>query len=90
MTHRGTPRRKKRYQITRRAGRVFAALLAANSIVGGCLSSEIGKRFRDAYVPGLVAGLSTAVTTPDQADAGLRQSLAALIEGLGAALSVRE
>jgi len=90
MTHFRRTRLPARHRFMIRAGQFAAALLAVNSITGGCLNSDIAKRFRSAYVPGLVSGLATAVTTPDQAEAGLRQSLAALIDGLGAVLTPRE
>jgi len=90
MTHRRSPIVRVHHKLTSRAGRLFAALFVCHSIVGGCMDSEIGKRFRTAYVPGLVEGLSTAVSTPGDAETGLRRAWAALFEGLGAALTVRE
>lgn len=75
-----------------RARRRGAILLAGALIPGffnGCWDTDIAKRFREAYTPGLVAGLTTAITSPDNAEAGLRQSLAALIDGIGAILQPR-
>jgi len=65
------------------------ALLVACPLEG-CFSSAIAKRFREAWVPGLTEGLASAITSPDTAEDGLRQALAALIEGLGAMLELRQ
>ena len=54
-----------------------------------CLDSDIAKRFREGYAPGLVEGLSTFITDPANAEAGLQQTGAALFEGLGAILEPR-
>ena len=54
-----------------------------------CLDSDIAKRFREGYTPGLVDGLSTFITDPENAEAGLQQTGAALFEGLGAILQPR-
>ena len=90
MNHRRSPIVRVHRKLTSRAGRLLAALFVCNSVMGGgCLDSEIAKRFRTAYVPGLVEGLSTAVSTPGDAETGLRRAWAALFEGLGAALTVR-
>lgn len=70
----------------RRAGRVLAAMLACHGI-GGCLNSEVAVRFRNAYVPGLMEGLVTAVSAPGQSEEGLRRTWAAIFEGLSAALT---
>ena len=59
------------------------------SLGNGCMDSEIAKRFREAYVPGLMEGLSTAVSAPGQAEAGLRIAWAALMNGIGAMFDVR-
>ena len=55
----------------------------------GCLQSDIAKRFRSATESGLVSGLSSAVTDPANAETGLRQAAAALLDGLGAILTPR-
>jgi hypothetical protein len=68
----------------------LAATLAASLFAfDGCLDSDIAKRFREAYAPGFISGLSTAVGTPGQAETGLRQMGTALAEGLGAILQPR-
>ena len=65
--------------------RILAALVACHGI-GGCLDSEVAVRFRNAYVPGLMEGLSTAVSAPGQSEDGLRRAWAAMFEGFAAAL----
>lgn len=70
---------------SRRAARLLAFLIACHGI-GGCLDSEVAVRFRNAYLPGLVEGLVTAVSAPGQAEDGLRRTWAAIYEGLSAAL----
>ncbi len=62
---------------------------SAPIMFGDCLDSEMAKRFRETYLPGLVDGLSAAVTQPESAEDGLRQAGVALIEGIGAALQPR-
>lgn len=71
--------------------RRFVAYAASGFLLGGpaCLDSDIGKRFREGYAPGLVEGLSTFITDPTNAEAGLQQTGAALFEGLGAILQPR-
>ena len=54
-----------------------------------CLDSDIVKRFREGYAPGFVEGFSTFLTDPENAEAGLQQSAAALFEGVGAILQPR-
>ncbi|HKQ48117.1 MAG TPA: hypothetical protein VJZ71_08620 [Phycisphaerae bacterium] len=54
-----------------------------------CMDSDIAKRFREGYAPGLVEGLSTFITDPANAEAGLQQTGAALFEGIGAILQPR-
>lgn len=54
-----------------------------------CLDSDILKRFRTAYEPGLVSGLSAALEDSENAETGLREAAAALLDGLGAALQPR-
>lgn len=69
---------------------ILAVALATSLIAfDGCLDSDIAKRFREAYAPGFIEGLSTAVATPGQAETGLRQMGTALAEGLGAILQPR-
>ena len=55
----------------------------------GCFDSDIAKRFRDAYVPGFTQGLSTALGTAGQAEAGLRQMGVALANAIGAVIQPR-
>ncbi len=74
----------------RKKAKVFmAALLLGQAFEEGCLDSSIAMRFREAYTPGLVAGLSTAISDPTNSEAGFRQAGAALFEGLGAILLPR-
>ncbi len=73
------------HKLIRRAGRLLALAFACHGI-GGCLDSEVAVRFRNAYVPGLMEGLVTAVSAPGQAEEGLRRTWAAIYEGLNAAL----
>jgi hypothetical protein len=68
---------------------VCAALLMGQVLEAGCLDSSIALRFREAYAPGLVAGLSTAISNPADSETGFRQAGAALFEGLGAILLPR-
>ena len=74
------------YKLARRAGRLLALAFACYGIAGGCLDSAVAVRFRNAYVPGLMAGLSTAVSAPGQAEDGLRQAWSAMFDGFAAAL----
>lgn len=69
----------------------FTAYAASAFLFTGpaCLDSDIAKRFREGYAPGLVEGLSTFITDPANAEAGLQQTGAALFEGLGAILQPR-
>jgi len=76
----------------RRKQRAFAAAMVSSMLfIGNCPSipfdSELGRAFREAYVPGLVQGLTTAVTTPEQTEAGLRQTLTAFLNGVGTLLT---
>ena len=73
------------YKLSRRAGRLLAVMLACHGI-GGCLDSAVAVRFRNAYIPGLMEGLVTAVSAPGQSEDGLRRTWAAMFEGLSAAL----
>ena len=73
-------------RFVRRAGKLFAALCACHGLAGGCLDSEVAVRFRNAYVPGLMEGLSTAVSAPGQSEDGLRRAWSAMFDGLSAAL----
>ncbi len=74
----------------RKKSRVFfAALLLGHALEPGCFDSAIALRFREAYTPGLVAGLSAAVSDPANSETGFRQAGAALFEGLGAILLPR-
>lgn len=78
----------------RRSVRVRSVLLTLAGLcvpaTAGCdWSSEVARRFREAYGPGLVEGLSAALTNPTQSEAGLRRAGAALLEGLGAIIEPR-
>ena len=64
-------------------------LLGCVSMFGGCWDSDIAKRFREAYGPGLVEGLSDAITNPAQSQLGFRRTATALFEGLGAIIQPR-
>ncbi len=58
--------------------------------LAGCdWSSEVARRFREAYGPGLIEGLSAALSDPTQAEAGFRRAGTALLEGLGAMIEPR-
>lgn len=75
-----------------RCRRAIATLLCSGSLfIGSCPSigfdTELGRVFRQAYIPGLVQGVTTAVTTPANTEAGLRQTLTALIDGIGTLLT---
>jgi len=56
----------------------------------GCFDSELAKRFREAWGPGFIEGLSSALTDPANAEAGLRAAGAAFLSGLGAMIQPRE
>ncbi len=78
-------------RICRSAKIALAATLASGPLLfNGCLDSEIGKRFREAYATGFAEGLSTALGTAGQAEAGLRQMGQALADALGAVIAPRE
>ena len=68
-----------------------ASTFCALASFGGCAlldgDSELSRVFREAYVPGLLEGLSTAVTTPENAEAGLRRTATAFFEGVAAVLT---
>ena len=72
----------------------IAAMLGSTFLLGGCfgleLDSAIVQRFRAAYAPGLAAGLQTAVLEPGDAEVGLRQAWAALMDGIAAAVALRD
>lgn len=76
------------HRVYRRVRRlpIFALLCGGllNGILGGCLDSDLLRRFRDGYAPGFVEGFTTAVLTPGDWEVGLRRTWAALFEGLGA------
>jgi hypothetical protein len=58
-------------------------ILLALALTTACLDSELAKRFREGHVPGFVSRAGTAIVQPDQAEAGLREDFAALIDDLG-------
>ncbi len=73
-------------------GKLISLTLATILLVPttGCWDSEVAKRFREAFVPGWVAGLSAAVTSPWESEIGFRQTAVALFEALGAVLTPRD
>lgn len=73
----------------RRAAAITITAMVVGSTCEGCFNSDLAKRFREAYAPGLAEGLATAVATPGAGETGLRQAWAALFEGLGAILNVK-
>lgn len=78
-------------RMNRKKRAMTAALVSSMLFIGNCPSigfdSELGRAFREAYVPGLVQGLTTAITTPEQTEAGLRQTLTAFLDGVGTLLT---
>jgi hypothetical protein len=72
----------------RRIG-ALAVLMAGTLPVTSCFDSEIARRFRGAYAPGFMEGVSSAITDPANAETGLRQAWAALYDGLGAIIEPR-
>ncbi len=81
-------------QINRKKRLLTGLMLSSSFVVGSCPSfgfdSEVGRVFRQTYVPGLVSGITTAVTTPENTEAGLRQTLVALIDGIGTLLTPQD
>lgn len=74
----------------RRMSRIAVFAVSSYWLVApSCLNSDIAKRFRESYGPGVTAGLTSAITDPDNAEDGLRQTGAALFEGIGAILQPR-
>ncbi len=74
----------------RRAKRwLVVCFTATTASWGGCLDSDIGKRFREAYAPGFIQGLSTAFAQPGQTETGLRQMGVALAAALGNVIQPR-
>ena len=69
---------------------LLGTMAGSTLMIGNCLSLDVDNDlftvFREAYVPGLVSGLSTAVSNPDMQEEGLRQTVVAFIEGIGAVL----
>ena len=82
-----------RANITRRIRRIKIALVTSvigfAPVMNGCWDSDIAKRFREAYEPGFVAGLSMAIDNPAQSQLGFRRLGQAFFEGLGAIISPR-
>ena len=75
---------------TRRLLKLAAVCSMGTTFIDGCiLQSDIAKRFREGYAPGFVSGVSNALTDPDNAEAGVRQAVAAFFDGLGAVLQPR-
>lgn len=80
--------RRARWVRRLRAG-IVLALCGGAVQFSGCMDSEIMKRFREAYAPGLVEGLTTALAAPGDAEEGLRRTATAFAEGLGAVIEPR-
>lgn len=75
----------------RRATFTLAAILGAGTAYSsGCFDSAIAQRFRDAASPGITAGVSSAITDPTNAEAGLRDAAAAIMTGIGAVVETRD
>lgn len=68
---------------------VVYSLMATALSSTGCWESDLAKRFREAYAPGFIQGMSTALAQPGQAEAGLRQMGVALAEALGDVIQPR-
>lgn len=69
---------------------MLCGLLASGPFLfDGCMDDEIAKRFREAYAPGFIEGLSTALGQAGQAEAGLRRMGTALANALGAVIEPR-
>ena len=73
----------------RRVRLTLAVGFCGTAMGTNCLDSDIMKRFRAAYEPGLVQGLSAAIDDPANSQIGFRQAAAALLEGLGAIIQPR-
>lgn len=54
-----------------------------------CLDHDAVKRFRESAGPGLVEGFGSALTDPQNAEAGLRQAGAAIFQGVGGIIQTR-
>ncbi|MBX3393980.1 MAG: hypothetical protein KF841_01295 [Phycisphaerae bacterium] len=67
----------------------IATLVGGVPVLNGCLDSDVFKRFREAYEPGFVEGLSMAIENPAQSQLGFRRLGQALFEGLGAIIDPR-
>ena len=85
MTTRKLARWHRRLRIATAAGLMSGVFLQ----LGGCWDSEISKRFREAYAPGFISGLSTALGTAGQTEEGLRLMGEALADGIGAIIEPR-
>lgn len=80
--------RKKRTSRDFKSVLLFAGVLVS-SMGMDCLDSDIAKRFREVAGPGITEGFSSAVTDPDNAEAGFRDVGAAILEGLGGIFNPR-
>lgn len=77
-------------QTSRSFKRAFLlACVLVSSMGMECLDSDIAKRFREVAGPGITQGFSSAVTDPDNAEAGFRDVGAAILEGLGGVFNPR-
>lgn len=68
---------------------LVAALIGTAPVLNGCFDTDAFKRFREAYGPGFVEGLSMAVENPAQSQLGFRRLAQALFEGVGAVIDPR-
>ncbi len=68
---------------------LVTSVIGVAPLMNGCWDSDIAKRFREAYEPGFVAGLSMAIDNPAQSQLGFRRLGQAFFEGLGAIISPR-
>lgn len=84
-------KRRHAVRISRWKKITVAALVSSTFLLGGCpnigYDTDLGRVFRQAYVPGLIDGLTTAVTTPADAETGLRATVTAFINGVGTLLT---
>lgn len=76
-------------RLVRRCGVAGISFLPIGLPTLDCLDSEIAKRFREVSGPAFIQGVNTAVLNPEDAESGLRQAAAALLEGLGGILETR-
>jgi hypothetical protein len=74
----------------KRIGLLLAASLASGTAMAdGCMESDISKRFRETYATEWAQGMNTALSTPGQWEAGLRQMGVALSDAIAAVIDTR-